>query len=83
MLSTHNRELKARGSAFGVKWKVLDRGAPFTLVTGKCNLCTKEKFYFLRKPEMASLNLRQEVGNHCCHIAMSLHSNVGKVQLPG
>ena len=60
-----------------------DRGAPFTPVTGRCNLCTKEKFYILRKPEMASLNSRQEVGNHCRHIAMSLLSNVGKVKVPG
>ena len=78
-----NKKLKARGSTFDVKWKVLDRGAPFTPVTGRCNLCTKEKFYILRKPEMASLNSRQEVGNHCRHIAMSLLSNVGKVKVPG
>ena len=82
-LSTHIWELKARGSTFDVKWKVLDRGALFTPVTGRCNLCTKEKFYILRKPEMASLNSRQEVGNHCRHIAMSLLSNVGKVKVPG
>ena len=42
-----------------------------------------QKFYILRKPEMASLNSRQEVGNHCRHIAMSLLSNVGKVKVPG
>ena len=82
-LSTHIWELKARGSTFDVKWKVLDRGAPFNPVTGWCNLCTKEKFYILRKPEMASLNSRQEVGNHCRHIAMSLLSNVEKVKAPG
>ena len=64
-LSTHIWELKARGSTFDVKWKVIDRGAPFNPVTGWCNLCTKEKFYILRKPEMVSLNSRQEFGNHC------------------
>ena len=63
-MSTHIWGLKARGSTFNVKWKVLDRGAPFTPVTGRCSLCTKEKFYIFRKPEIASLNSRQEVGNH-------------------
>ena len=50
-----------------------------------CIFCifTKEKFYILRKPEMASLNSRQDVGNHCRHIAMSLLSNVGKVKVTG
>ena len=59
-MSTHIWELKARGSTFDVKWKGLDRGAPSTPVTGRCNLCTKEKCYILRKPEMASLNSRKE-----------------------
>ena len=72
-----------RGSTFDVKWKVLNRGALFTPVTGRFNLCTKEKFYVLRKPEMASLNSRQEAGNYCRHIAMSLLSNVGKMKVPG
>ena len=68
-LSTHIWELKARGSTFDVKWKVIDRGAPFTPVTGRCNLCTKEKFYILRKPEMASLNSRKEQNMQNMHIA--------------
>ena len=79
-LSTHIWEIKARGSTFDVKRKGINRGAPFTLVTG---MCPKEKFYILRKPDMASLNSRQEVGSHCRHIAMSLLSNVEKVKVPG
>ena len=44
-LSTHSESsIKAKGSTFDDKWKVIDRGAPFTPVTGRCNLCTKEKF---------------------------------------
>ena len=82
ILSTHIWELKARGSTYEVSWKVIDRGSPYTPVTGQCMLCTKEKFYILRKPEMSSLNSRQEVGAHCRHIAMSLISNVEKVKVP-
>ena len=44
-LSTYSESsIKAKGSTFDDKWKVIDRGAPFTPVTGRCNLCTKEKF---------------------------------------
>ena len=82
ILSTHIWELKARNSTYNISWKVIDRGSPYTPVTGQCNLCTKEKFYILRKPELASLNSREEVGVHCRHIAMSLISNVEKVKVP-
>ena len=82
VLSTHIWELKARGSTYEVSWKVIDRGSPFTPVTGQCSLCTKEKFYILRRPDLASLNKRQEVGAHCRHIAMSLIPNVAKVKVP-
>ena len=81
VLSTHIWELKARGSIYEVSWKVIDRGSPFTPVTGKCMLCTKEKFFILRRPDLASLNKRQEIGAHCRHIAMSLISNVEKVKV--
>ena len=82
VLSTHIWELKARNSTYTISWKVIDRGSPYTPVTGQCMLCTKEKFYILRKPELASLNSREEVGVHCFHIAMSLISNVEKVKVP-
>ena len=65
-------------STYDISWKVIDRGAPFTPVTGRFNLCTEEKFYILRKPEMASLNSRQEVSNHCRLIAMFLLSMLKK-----
>ena len=61
ILSTHIWELKGRGSTYEVSWKVIDRGTPYTPVTGQCMLCTKEKFYILRRPDLASLNKRQEV----------------------
>ena len=82
VLSTHIWELKARGSTYKVSWKVIDRGTPYTPVTGQCMLCTKEKFYILRRPELATLNKRQEIGAHCRHIAMSLLSRVEKVKVP-
>ena len=71
-----------KGVDIYISWKVIDRGTPYTPVTGQCMLCTKEKFYILRRPDLASLNKRQEVRAHCRHIAMSLISNVAKVKVP-
>ena len=81
ILSTHIWAIKDRGSNYTISWRILDRGNPFTPVTKVCMLCTKEKFYIIRRPELASLNSRQEVGNHCLHVAMSLLSKVEKVKV--
>ena len=55
VLSTYIWECKSRGSTWKFNWKILDRGQPF-------NPVTRERFYILRKPQMASLNHRQEIG---------------------
>ena len=79
ILSTHIWAIKDRGSTYTISWRIL--GTPYTPVTKVCMLCTKEKFYIIRRPELASLNSRQEVGNHCLHKAMSLLSKVEKVKV--
>ena len=81
VLSSHIWECKERGSTYTVTWKALDRGQPFNPVTKTCKLCTREKFYIIRKPHQATLNHRQEIGAHCRHIAMSLISKVEKVKV--
>ena len=81
ILSSHIWDIKARGGNYTISWRILDRGSPFTPVTRSCMLCTVEKFYIIRKPKLASLNSRQEVGVHCAHVAMSLLSNVAKVKV--
>ena len=75
-------ECKARGSAWKANWKILDRGQPFNPVTKTCKLCVRERFFILRKPHLASLNHRQEIGTFCPHIRMSLLRNVEKVKVP-
>jgi hypothetical protein len=71
-LSTHIWDLKNRGASFNIKWKILDRGQPFNPATRTCQLCTKEKFYILFKPELTTLNSRNELGAHCRHKKTSL-----------
>ena len=66
-LSTHIWKLKEKGSTFNIKWSILDRGQIFNPGTKTCQLCTKEKFYIIFKPEIATLNSRNELGAHCRH----------------
>ena len=61
------RELNGRGKAHQMTWKLIDRGKPFSRISGVCQLCLKEKFYILYKPEMATLNTRNEIFNSCSH----------------
>ena len=56
------------GRAPKVSWRVLEKNIPpFNPVTGKCQLCIREKFYIIFKPHLASLNQRQEIFSNCRH----------------
>ena len=52
---------------WNVTWKIVDRGRKFSPVSGSCQLCAKESFYILFKPEMAQLNKRSEIFSACPH----------------
>ena len=81
ILSSHIWAIKGRGSTYNITWRILDRGAPFNPATKTCMLCTKERFFIIRKPTLASLNVRQEIGSHCLHIASNLLKTVMKVKV--
>ena len=60
-------ELKRENVSFDIKWKILDRARPFNPITGVCSLCTLEKFYIICKPELGTLNKKEEIFNSCRH----------------
>ena len=70
-LSDHVWELKSKGfdpvAAEAISWKMIDRGRPFSPVSGVCQLCLKEKFYILHHPDWADLNKRSELFSACVH----------------
>ena len=66
-LSKHIHDLNKEGIQPTVTWKLIDRGKPYSPVSGVCQLCLKEKFYILFKPEMAALNSRNKIFNSCRH----------------
>ena len=66
-LSNYIHSRKNKGFEPKVTWKLIDRGKNFTPVTGVCQLCVKEAFYILFRPELAKLNSRSEIFSACFH----------------
>ena len=66
-LSKHVRKLKRQGLEPEIKWKLMDRGKSFTPVTGVCQLCVKEAFWILFRPDLAELNSKNEIFSACSH----------------
>ena len=66
-LSTFIWKLKSENISYNIKWRVIDRAKIFNPVTKTCNLCTLEKYYLIHKPELGTLNKRDELGTHCRH----------------
>ena len=66
-LSQHIWKLKEKEIQYETKWKILTRANSFSPITGKCNLCTKEKFYIIFRSDLCSLNTRNELATHCRH----------------
>ena len=66
-LSNHIHKLKSENIGFEIKWRIVDKGKPFTPVSNVCTLCNKEKYHILFNPELADLNSKSEFYSHCRH----------------
>ena len=66
-LAGHVWRLKDKGENPTIRWEIVCRAAPYSPITRTCNLCISEKWNIIFKPELASLNRRQELFNHCRH----------------
>ena len=82
-LSNYIWTLKDKKISYSIKWRIMDRGRAYQPSGKNCGLCDLEKFYIIFKPELASLNQRNEVATSCRHrkkpiyFAMtSLYSNI-------
>ena len=66
-LSKHIWTLKDKKIDFSVKWKIVAKGTPFSVSSKKCILCIKEKYFIICKPNMCTLNNRNELASECRH----------------
>ena len=68
--------LKDRNVRYDLSWKIVDRGKPYDPHSKSCQLCLKEKYIIIFKPEYSTLNTRDEIASTCRHRTHSLLKNV-------
>jgi hypothetical protein len=66
-LSEYIWSLNDKKVKHSIKWKIVSRAHPYSTASKKCNLCTEEKFFIIHKPDMSSLNKRNELAATCRH----------------
>ena len=74
-LSNFIWKLKRENVTFKIDWKILMRGNSFNPSTKTCNLCLKEKYCIMFKPDGATLNSRSELFSTCRHRLKPLLGN--------
>ena len=72
-LTNYYWQEKNAGKDPKISWKFLETNVPiFNPITNRCRLCLREKFNIVLKPNLASLNSRQEIFAHCRHLQFEL-----------
>jgi hypothetical protein len=66
-LSSYIWRLKDQDTNFTIKWKIIRQARACKSGTGICGLCLTEKYYIMYKPDMATLNSRNELVSTCRH----------------
>ena len=72
----HIWNLKDQKIAYQIKWRKIKQARSYSNVSKRCNLCLWEKFFILRRPEMSTLNSRNELVSGCRHARKFLLKNV-------
>ena len=52
---------------YQIKWRKVKQARSYSNVNKKCNLCLWEKYFIICKPEMSTLNRRNELSSICRH----------------
>ena len=66
-LSDHIWTLKDNGVNFDIHWSIICRAKSYSPATNRCNLCLREKFFIIYRPQMSSLKKRNELPSTCKH----------------
>lgn len=66
-LSEYIWKLKDMNVPYSLQWKIISKGKPYSTATKKCNLCTEEKYFIIFKPNLSTLNKRNELMSSCRH----------------
>ena len=74
-LSKHIWSLKNDNIDYSISWRVLSSSSPYNSSSKRCNLCLKEKFLIICRPDLSSLNKRNELVSSCRHRNKALLRN--------
>ena len=66
-LSKYIWSLKEQNINYQIKWKKVKQARSYSNANKKCNLCLWEKYLIICKPEMSTLNHRNEMTSTCRH----------------
>ena len=64
-LSKHIWTLKDNNIDHSISWRILSSSSSYNSSNKRCNLCLKEKFLIICRPELSSLNKRNELVSSC------------------
>ena len=74
-LSKHIWTLKNNNIDYSISWHILSSSSPYNSSSKRCNLCLKEKFLIIYRPDLSSLNKRNELVSSCRHRNKALLRN--------
>ena len=74
-LSKHIWTLKNNNIEHFISWRILSSHSPYNSSSKRCNLCLKEKFLIICRPELSTLNKRNELVSSCRHRNKALLRN--------
>ena len=66
-LSKHIWTLKDNNIEHSISWRILSSHSTYNSASKRCNLCLKEKFLIICRPEQSTLNRRDELVSSCRH----------------
>jgi hypothetical protein len=66
-LSKYIWNLKNNNISYSIRWKILKRAKSYSNASKRCNLCIREKYFIICKPDIATLNRRNELVSTCGH----------------
>ena len=74
-LSKHIWTLKDNNIEHFISWRILASHSPYNSSSKRCNLCLKEKLLIICRPELSTLNKRNELVSSCRHRNKTLLCN--------
>ena len=74
-LSKHIWTLKDNNIEHLISWRILASHSPYNNSSKRCNLCLKEKLLIICRPELSTLNKRNELVSSCRHRNKTLLRN--------